>query len=296
MIRSMTGYGEATAHHEGVHFFLELRTLNSKYFKASIRLPEDLQGLEAELEAELRRRLTRGAVTLTARCSDASTAAAHRINTDALRSYIEQLRAVAAVDGATLTIDPSALLSLPGVLQPSTDEEERIRRAREAFGSLLNKASGQLTAMRAREGQSLLADLLAQRDVIVARLTRIAERTPKVVEEYEKRLRARIDQLLKESNIATEPADLIREIAVYAERTDIAEEVARLRGHVSQFTELVSATDDRPVGRTLDFLAQEMLREANTIASKSGDADISRDIVEVKGAIDRIKEQVQNVE
>jgi uncharacterized protein (TIGR00255 family) len=102
--------------------------------------------------------------------------------------------------------------------------------------------------------------------------------------------------MLQEAGLKVEPADLIREIAVYADRTDIAEEVARLRGHLEQFGELISDAETRPIGRTLDFLAQEMLREANTIASKSSDADISRDIVEVKGAIDRIKEQVQNAE
>ncbi len=296
MIRSMTGYGEAASHTGGVHFFLEVRSLNSKYFKATIRLPENLQGLEAELESELRRRLTRGAVTLTAKCSDDSGAAAHHINADALGSYVKQLRALAGADGAPLHFDAASLLSLPGVLQPPVDEEARIRKARAAFVALLEKATEQLTAMRGREGQALLADLMVQKDMIVSRLERIALRAPRVVQEYEQRLRQRIDQLLKESNLKPEPADLIREIAVVAEKSDIAEELARLRGHMEQFTELIGSPEDRPVGRTLDFLAQEMLREANTIASKSGDTDISRDIVEVKGAIDRIKEQVQNVE
>lgn len=296
MIRSMTGYGEAATHTGGVHYFLEVRSLNSKFFKATLRLPETLQGLEAELESELRRRLSRGAVTLTAKCSDDSGAAAHHINTDALRSYMDQLRALGASDGAPIHFDAAALLSLPGVLQPPVDEEARIRRARGAFVALLDKACEQLIAMRAREGQSLVADLFVHRDIIVARLERIATRAPTVVLEYEQRLRQRIDQLLKDSNLRPEPADLIREIAVFAEKSDIAEELARLRGHMAQFADLLAASDERPLGRTLDFLAQEMLREANTIASKSGDSDISRDIVEVKGSIDRIKEQVQNVE
>src|SRR5262249_10029351 len=117
-----------------------------------------------------------------------------------------------------------------------------------------------------------------------------------VVLEYEKRLKTRIETMLKESDVRVDAVDLIREIAAYAERTDIAEELHRLEGHLVQFAELLAGADDRPVGRTLDFLAQEMLREANTIASKSPDAGISRSIVEVKGAIDRIKEQAQNVE
>ncbi len=150
--------------------------------------------------------------------------------------------------------------------------------------------------MRTQEGQLLLNDLLEQRDVIATRLAMIAERAPGVVAEYERRLKARIETLLTAADRRVEPVELIREIAVYAERTDIAEEIKRLSGHIDQFTSLLTQSGGRPVGRTLDFLAQEMLREANTIASKSPDSEISRAIVEVKGAIDRIKEQVQNVE
>jgi uncharacterized protein (TIGR00255 family) len=117
-----------------------------------------------------------------------------------------------------------------------------------------------------------------------------------VIAEYEKRLRTRIDTLLAEASVKVEPMELVREIAVYAERTDIAEEIKRLTAHLEQFGDLVSGKDGRPVGRTLDFLAQEMLREANTIASKSPDAQVSRLTVEIKGAIDRIKEQAANVE
>lgn len=296
MIRSMTGYGEAASHEGGAHYFLEVRSLNSKYFKATIRLPEEFQGLEAELEAELRRRLTRGTVTLTARTSDEGGGASHRINQEALSAYVEQIRGASALRGADVKIDAAALLSLPGVLQPPADEEARLLRVRAAFLGLLGKATDQLLAMREREGKALLSDLLAQRDLINARLARVRERAPAVVKEYEQRLRQRIDLLLQGSNLRVEPADLIREIAVYAEKTDIAEELARLAGHMAQFADLLNQAGNQPVGRTLDFLAQEMLREANTIASKSGDAEIARDVVEVKGAIDRIKEQVQNVE
>ena len=295
MIRSMTGYGEASSHEGGTHYFLDVRSLNNKYFKCVIRLPEDLQGLEAELESSLRRKLTRGAVTLMGRCSDTGAGATHTINTSALRRYLDQLRD-ANLEADGVKIDGAALLSLPGVLQPPADEEERLHRARAVMMRLLDAACEQLQQMRKREGEIVLRDLLEQRDVIMSRLDRVAQRAPQVVQEYEERLRMRINQLLEGSNLQVEPADLIREIAVYAERSDIAEELARLRGHMEQFAELLANHEDRPVGRTLDFLAQEMLREANTIASKSSDNAISRDIVEIKGAIDRIKEQIQNVE
>lgn len=293
MIRSMTGYGEAASNATGVRAFLEVRSLNSRYFKTTIRLPEDLQGLEAEIESVLRKRLVRGTVTLNARYADDASAAAHRINTQALASYLEQIRE--ASGGQSGAID-AGLLALPGVLEPPADEEARIERARAALMVLLDKSLHKLIEMRTREGADIKSDLESHLALIDARVARLTERAPKAVQEYETRLRARIDTLLSEANLRVEPADLIREIAVYAERSDVAEELARLKGHLAQFGDLISHKDGAPVGRTLDFLAQEMLREANTIASKCSDAEMSRDIVEVKGAIDRIKEQAQNVE
>jgi uncharacterized protein (TIGR00255 family) len=292
----MTGFGEASAQIDGVHYFVEVRSLNSKFFKATIRLPDAYQGLEAEMETALRRRLARGTVTLTATCTDASESAAFEINHRALERYIEQIRQAPLVAQGSVSIDVAALLALPGVLQPPANEEARLHRARAAFLPLVQKACDGLEAMREVEGRALLEDLLRQRDLMAGLLAGIAERAPTVVAEYEARLQARIQTMLQSADLRVEPVDLIREIAVYAEKTDIAEEVNRLSGHIEQFSQLITATSDKPVGRTLDFLSQEMLREANTIASKSPNADISRAIVEVKGAIDRIKEQVQNVE
>ncbi len=292
----MTGFGEASAESGGLHYFVEVRSLNSKYFKAIIRLPDEFQGLEAEFESLLRRRLNRGTVTLTGTCTDISAAAAQEINTRALDRYIDQVKRAVSAAGGTATFDIASLLSLPGVLQPPTNEEERIGRARGAFLPLIDRACNALVSMRAVEGSALKDDLFHQRDLIAVRLAAIEQRAPGVVAEYEARLKARIDALLQSADMRVEPVELIREIAVYAERTDIAEEISRLKGHLEQFNDLIGDADDRPVGRTLDFLSQEMLREANTIASKSPDSGISRAIVEIKGAIDRIKEQVQNVE
>ncbi|MCL4743112.1 MAG: YicC family protein [Phycisphaerales bacterium] len=296
MIRSMTGFGEASSQVNGVHFFVELRSLNNKYFKAVIRLPETLQVLEAELESLLRRRISRGTVTLTASCTDSSESAALDVNHRALDRYVEQLRRVKAVAAGELQIDVGSLLGLPGVLQPPADEEDRLLRARGEFSRLTDLACDHAISMRRREGAMLEEELRRHAGEIGERLGRIAARAPQVIQDYEARLRQRIDSMLEAAGVKVEPVELIRELATYAERTDIAEEVARLSAHIDQFGDLLGAPDDQPVGRTLDFLAQEMLREANTIASKSSDALISRLIVEIKGLIDRIKEQVQNVE
>jgi uncharacterized protein (TIGR00255 family) len=289
----MTGFGEASAQQDGVHYFVEVRSLNSKFFKAAIRLPDAFQGLEAEMETALRRRVHRGTVTLTGSCTD--TSEAFEVNHVALERYIEQIRRAPSASKAGASIDIAALLNLPGVLQPPANEEARLHRARGAFLPLLERACDGLQAMREVEGKSLREELLNQRNLIAARLATISERAPSVVAEYEARLQSRIQTMLQAADLRVEPAELIREIAVYAEKTDIAEEISRLSGHIEQFSQLLDEAE-KPVGRTLDFLSQEMLREANTIASKSPNAEISRSIVEVKGAIDRIKEQVQNVE
>lgn len=296
MIRSMTGFGEASSEHGGVHYFVEVRSLNNKYFKASIRLPEEFQGLEADLETALRHRVSRGSLTLRASCTDTSESAAHEINHRALTHYVEALRRAEPVRSGQVSFDAGTLLALPGVLQPPGNEESRLTAARDVFRELVATACEHLIAMRQREGHMLLEDLRAQHDAISRRLAVIRQRAPQVSTDYEQRLRTRLERLVREIGLSVEPADLVREVAVFAERTDIAEEIARLSSHLDQFHELISSEDESPVGRTLDFLSQEMLREANTIASKSPDSEISRLIVEVKGAIDRIKEQVQNVE
>ncbi len=292
----MTGFGDASAERGGVHYFLEVRSLNGKYFKATIRLPDDLQGLEPELESELRKRLTRGTITLVGKSTDASAGAAQEINSEALERYVDQLRKAPSLADGSIALDAGSLLQLPGVLQSPRNDEERLDKARAALLGLAAEACDHVLSMRRREGALLAEDLRSHHSAIGSRLEEIRVRAPEVVTEYEERLRGRVESMLADAGLAIEPVDLIREIAVYAERSDVSEEVARLTGHLQQFETMLDGDHDRPIGRTLDFLAQEMLREANTIASKSGDAAISRAIVEIKGAIDRIKEQAQNVE
>ncbi len=296
MIRSMTGFGEATMDVAPVHYAVEVRSINNKFYKAAIRLPEELEGLEAEIDARLRRRLNRGSITLKVRISDPTASAAYRINIEALQSYIERLGQLPHDVGRPVPIDVAALIQLPGVLQPPTDFESRIERAKPIIHQLIDLACDRLIEMRDREGAMLYEDLHRHYRAICERLERISQRTPVVVEEYHLRLRQRIESMLRDATVHVNETDLVREVAIYAERSDIAEEITRLNAHLSQFRDLIDRKNGEPVGRTLDFLAQELLREANTIASKSNDAPISREIVEVKGAIDRIKEQVQNVE
>jgi uncharacterized protein (TIGR00255 family) len=292
----MTGYGEASAHHDGTHYYVQIRTLNGKYFKATVRLQEEFEAFEAELESALRHRISRGTAAVRATCAEAGAGVAREINVPALDSYIAQLLRSEHVQTGAVRLDVGSVLALPGVVQPPADEGERAGRVRAIFLELLGRAADQLIEMRTREGRFVEADLRTQLRVIGEQLAVVRERAPGVIAEYEERLRTRMQQLVRDAGLSAQPADMLREVAGYAERTDIAEEISRLSGHLEQFASLLESADDRPVGRTLDFMAQEMLREANTMSSKSADVAITRAIVEIKGAIDRVKEQVQNVE
>ena len=295
----MTGYGDASAQVDGVHYAVELHSLNNRFFKSVIRLPEELAGLEGEIEQRLRKRLSRGSVTATIKTRYPDAEAVHRVNDGALMAYmdhLETLHARFAGPDQGINIDLTALLALPGVLQPAHEGAVILERSRPVIGRLIDQACDRLITMRKAEGASIADDLGKQRGIIRQRLDEIAQRAPAVVEEYHLRLRARIDDLLSRANLKVEEKDLIHEVAIFAEKADISEETSRMAGHLDHFERVVDDSDGEPAGRTLDFLSQEMLREGNTIASKSNDGQISRAIVEVKGAIDRIKEQVQNVE
>ena len=313
----MTGYGSASADARGVQFTLELRSLNNRYLKVTTRLPDEMVGLEAHLEAALRQRVCRGTFALTVKVKVTDAAATSAINDQALLTYLDHLETVRnKVGDESVQIDLTQLLALPGVLQPSTDDDALLAKARATVPGLLDQALGRLLEMRTAEGRALADDLLHQEQQLRQRVEFIKQRAPDVVHEYHQKLSLRIDELLTRAKLKLDEQDLIREVAVYADRSDISEELSRLTGHLDQFCLIVNdatppATTARagaggdvgeagagaePAGRTLDFIAQEMLREANTIGSKSNDAAISRAVVEMKTRIDRIKEQVQNVE
>ncbi len=293
MIRSMTGFGEAQFEESGHAFHVELRSVNNRYLKTTLRLPDEFAFLEAPIENALRQRLTRGSVTLRLTQRDLSESAAQDINIRAVQHYLSQLREVAD-GGSNFTIDLATIAMLPGVCQPHELGEE----LRERFGTRILSAAGQavdaLLAMRAVEGQALAADLTAQCEAVAENLKAIASRAPLTVQEYRDRLMSRVRELVAGSNITLAEEHLLREVSVYAERSDIREEIVRLTAHLAQFAECIASRE--PSGRKLDFIAQEMLREANTIGSKSGDPEIARRTIDIKSAIDRIKEQVQNVE
>lgn len=293
MIVSMTGFGDASGERDGTHYAVEIRSLNNRYFKAVIKLPDNVSGLEPELETALRDGLGRGSITYILKMRIDSAEAAYHINRQALASYLRQLQEVRELD-KLVQIDLASLLQLPGVCQEPRDDTDEIAVHGPIIRELTRRAIDKLINMRQREGQALFADLMKHAELISSHLAQIETRAPFVIEDYHRRLTQRVNQLVSTAELHVSQAELLKEVAVFAERADIAEEIQRLRSHLAAF-ELSCRTSEH-AGRKLDFITQEMLREANTIASKANDAEIACHIVDIKGAIDRLKEQVQNVE
>jgi len=293
MIVSMTGFGDATTEHNGTHYAVEIRSLNNRFFKAVIKLPENVSGLEPEIETMLREKLGRGSITYILKMRMDSAEAAYHINTQALQAYLAQLQEIKGLD-KLMTIDLATLLGLPGVCQEPRDESDEIERHGPTVRQLGDQAVAKLMSMRQREGQRLFEDLMKHAKVISTNLAEIQKRAPFVIQDYHKRLSQRVNELISKAELQVAQADLLKEVAVFAERADISEEIQRLTTHLEAFEQ--SCRSGEHAGRKLDFISQEMLREANTIASKANDSQIARHIVEIKGAIDRLKEQVQNVE
>ncbi len=291
MIVSMTGFGDASLERDGTHYSVEIRSLNNRFFKPIIKLPDNVSVLEPEIESTLREKLQRGSITFILKMRVESADAAYVINTAALQAYIKQLQ---AFSGPGTTIDLAALLALPGVTQDPHDQSEELARHGTAIRECYKAGIEKLLLMRQREGQALFADLMKHAAVVTTNLAEISKRAPFVVEDYHRKLTQRVNQLIGKAELKLGESDLIKEIALFAERADISEEIQRLSEHMRSFEH--ECRSGEHAGRKLDFITQEMLREANTIASKANDAQIARHIVEIKGAIDRLKEQVQNVE
>lgn len=295
MIQSMTGHGEASLLENGCSYALELRSLNNRYFKVTIRLPEHLAYLEPEVENLLRTRLGRGTITCALKVNNPSADAAYDVNVAVLRRYVEQIQEVQkTAQAATAGVDLAVLLTLPGVCQPKISNEADQEGHWQILNKLLEAAVGNLIESRKAEGLRIRQDLLAHCKRIAERLENIRVRAPQVVEDYRKKLQARVSELLAESGVTVKTEDLIREVAIFAEKSDVHEEIQRLGSHGEQFVHLCDS--EELAGRKLDFISQEMLREANTIASKAADKELIRHVVEIKAYIDRLKEQVQNVE
>jgi uncharacterized protein (TIGR00255 family) len=294
MLNSMTGYGESEGEVNGVTYAVEIKTVNNRYLKTVVKLPEMAAFLEEAIERFLRSGLSRGTVNYVLRAKEIGGDVQFQVDEKALRAVMEKLGRVASSVDVKSAIDIGGLLNVPGILVPLEPDGEAAERIKECVLRVTEEALAKLKAMRVAEGAALAADLEGNCEAMKDYLERIRGRNSAVLEEHLKRLRGRVNELLSDVNVKLDEETLAREVAILAERSDISEEVARLDYHLEQF--MANFEGEGPVGRRLEFISQEMLREANTIASKSSDCEIARCVVEIKCRIDRIKEQVQNVE
>jgi len=290
----MTGYGQAEGEVNGVSYAVEIKAVNNRYLKTNVKLPDPVAFLEEDVEKLLRKNLSRGTINYVLRLKDVSATAMFDIDETALRAIMERLNRVRSAADINGTIDIGGLLNLPGIIRPTMPDAEMAEQIKEAVSSISQKAIDKLKQMRAAEGNFLEADLESHCQAVRQNLERIRVRGAVVLQEYAKRLKKRVDELLAEAKLKLDEETLAREVAVLADRSDISEEIARLNSHLQRFAETCQLNDQ--AGRRLDFISQEMLREANTIASKASDAEIIRCVVDIKCQVDRIKEQVQNVE
>jgi len=297
MIRSMTGYGAAERTDDQARIAVEIRTVNNRFFKANQRLPEGLGAVEMTIESLLRSTISRGTVNLNLAVEPKDEAARAPVNTALLAAYLKD---VVDFGQAHLPgfrpedVRVEALLALPGVVGSEQVLLVGIADLPARIEAVVKEALERLNAMRDQEGAATARDMVAALDEMDRRVAAVLARVPAVLEEYRTRLRERVTALLAGADVPMDDQTLLREVAFFAERSDINEELSRLSSHLQQFRELLTASG--PAGRKLEFLTQEMYREVNTIGSKSSDPQISRDVVEIKVCVDRLREQSQNIE
>jgi len=294
MIKSMTGYGRAEAVLMGRKFAVEMKSVNHRYLEISLRLPGMLLSLEADVKKRIGEQFSRGRIEATVRIDvegGAESDGRFTLNLPLVRNYHALLGQIKEElhldDGITLAM----MAGFRDIFVPAELPQDPALLW-EGLAGVLDEAIRTLTEMRMREGQSLQRDLTGRLDLIAEFLEEIAARAPQVVEEYQKRLAERVRELT--GGVAIDESRLLQEVAIMADRSDITEEVVRFRSHVGQFTDLLTSGDG--AGRKIDFLIQEMGREVNTIGSKSGDAEISRRVIEIKSELAKLREQVQNIE
>ncbi|RKG50674.1 YicC family protein [Corallococcus sp. AB011P] len=292
MLKSMTGFGSGRARVGDEEVSVEARSLNHKFCEVKVRLPRELSALEPALVKQVKDRLARGSVEILVRRQAATVSGnVPTVDVALAREYARAFREVAEAMGQSVDVAWSQVANQPGVIRLE-EKGVDVESATQATQTALQQALAALETMRNTEGESIHTDLDARMKLIEGWSQEVARLAPRAVSDYQQRLTERVAELAR--GVAVDPQRLAQEVALFAERTDIAEEVTRLATHLEQFRLLMASPE--PVGRRMDFLVQEMHREVNTTGSKSQHAEISARVVSMKAEVERIREQVQNVE
>lgn len=290
----MTGFGEAHRTTDELSVVVEVRTINSRYFKLSLRCPEGYNALEGEIESVVRDQIRRGTIQVSLRVDRAHRPDDYRLDAAVLTGYRQQLEEIQRRWHLPDPVPLEHMLTLPGVVHESITTATDASQVWPVIRKTLDEALANLAKMRIDEGRAMAADLESNRAAIAVELKKIEARAPVVQDAYRLRLTDRVNRSLAEFQITLDPEDLIKELAIHADRSDISEEIVRLASHLEQFQTIMQSEEG--AGRKLEFLTQEMFRETNTIGSKCNDVEIARQVIEIKTAIERIREQIQNVE
>ncbi|MBQ9208935.1 MAG: YicC family protein [Oscillospiraceae bacterium] len=292
MIKSMTGFGRASEVMNGREITVELRSVNHRYFELTSRVPRNMGFLEERLKGYMNGRIGRGKVELNVTVNTISAQdMTVTVNMPAAKAYVDALREAGDALSVTDDLTLSSIMRLPDIFtvkKNEADEESIWTDVR----AVADKAVAGFIAMREREGERLREDILERLDVIERQVGEIERLSPAAVEEYHSKLYARLSELLADRDI--DESRIVTEAAIFADKTAVAEETVRLHSHIRQLTEMLDS--DEAVGRKADFLVQEFNREANTIGSKAQDIAITRLVVDMKSEIEKIREQIQNVE
>jgi uncharacterized protein (TIGR00255 family) len=296
-LQSMTGFGEAHHQEDGLAVAVEIRAINNRFFKLSVRTTEGYASIEPLVETEVRGVMHRGTIQVNVRIDRKHSPEDFQINVDVLENYRRQLTTLLqkwnpqkAQEFTSLEV----LLPLPGVVDDASGAVADSTADWPVIQRTLRAALENLSHMRSEEGRAMAADLALNCRTAAASLDQIERRAPLVVEEYRNRLLERLKRTLTELNVELDPASVVKEVCLFADRGDISEEIVRLRSHLEQFQSTMELPES--AGRKLDFLTQEMFREANTIGSKANDVEITRNVIEIKTAVERIREMIQNIE
>lgn len=291
-ILSMTGYGSAKGTVEGLNISAELKSVNNRYLDVSVRLPRGFLFAEEAIKAAVQQHISRGKVDvfLTVDSSQAADTVV-RVNEPLLRAYLDALDSIAAEHGLQNDVTALSVARFPDVLSVEKAEADQ-DALRAGLVALMDEALAEYDRMRLREGQKLREDVESRLVTIEALVTEVETHAPETVEAYHSRLRQKLESVLEGKDV--DEARVITECAVFADRVAVDEETVRLRSHIAQMRQMLAAGS--PFGRKADFLIQEFNREANTIGSKCQNADIAKVVVDLKSEIEKIREQIQNIE
>jgi uncharacterized protein (TIGR00255 family) len=292
----MTGFGAARGTGPGFAAAVEVRAVNNRHLKVVVRGSDPYPLFESEFEKVVRAHVRRGSVHVHVRADREAKPSDLKLNTTALKAYKRQvIEACEGLDSAAVNAVLSGLLGLPGVAPEAAHNDGLWEAEWPVVERVLGEALTQLDASRRTEGRAMAAELTALHRTMSGELAAVRKVLPAVTANYRQRILDRVRQAVADAGVTVEHDHLIREVAAFADRTDVAEEVTRFTAHLEQFAAIVTDGADG-AGRRLEFVVQEMGREANTMGSKAGDVTVSRHVVEIKATLERVRELIQNVE